>query len=85
MKVHWLLPFNIGDVNQLKEVNLASIRLRLGTIIQNINSNVEISVGENIAISPDILIIGKLKFVKKILYCFKNTAFNYFNSIYIII
>ena len=61
MKVHWLLPFNIGDVNQLKEVNLASIRLRLGTIIQNINSNVEISVGENIAISPDILIIGKLK------------------------
>lgn len=61
MKVHWLLPFNTGDVNKLKQVNLASVRLRLGTIIKNVDSNFEISAGENIVKNSDILIIGKLK------------------------
>ena len=62
MKVHWLLPFKIENISQLKELNLASVRLRLGAISQNISdSSFEISAGEDIANNLDILIIGKLK------------------------
>lgn len=62
MKIHWLLPFKIDNLNQLKEVNSASIRLRLGTIIQNIgSSSLEVSAGENIVKNPEVLVIGKLK------------------------
>lgn len=62
MKIHWLLPFKIDNLNQIKEVNLASVRLRLGTIIQNIHgSSLEISVGENIVNNPEVLVIGKLQ------------------------
>ena len=62
MKVHWLYPFKIENISQLKKVNLASIRLRLGSVLQNIDSSsFEISAGENVANNPDILIIGKLK------------------------
>ena len=61
MKVHWLLPFKIENISQLKELNLASVRLRLGAISQNISdSSFEISAGEDIANNLDILIIGKL-------------------------
>lgn len=62
MKVHWLLPFKVKSISQLKEVNLASIRLRLGSIVQNISgSSFEISAGEDVENNPDVLIIGKLK------------------------
>jgi hypothetical protein len=65
MKVHWLLPFKIENISQLKEVNLASIRLRLGSVSQNnSDSSFEISAGEDIENNPDILIIGKLKSTK---------------------
>jgi hypothetical protein len=65
MKVHWLLPFKIENISQLKEVNLASIRLRLGIVSQNnSDSSFEISAGEDIENNPDILIIGKLKSTK---------------------
>jgi len=62
MKVHWLLPFKLESIDQLKEANLASIRLRSGCVIQNIaGSSIEISAGEEIANNPDAIIIGKLK------------------------
>ncbi len=62
MKVHWLLPFKVKSISQLKEVNLASVRLRLGSIVQNISgSSFEISAGEDVENNPDVLIIGKLK------------------------
>lgn len=61
-KIHWLLPFRIETLYQVKELNLASIRMRLGSIIQNISSSsFEISAGENIANNIDVLIVGKLK------------------------
>ncbi len=62
MKIHWLLPFKIDDLSQIKEINLASVRLRLGAIIQNISdTSLEINVGENIVNNPEVLVIGKLK------------------------
>jgi hypothetical protein len=60
-KIHWLLPFNVDNVNQLKKVTSASLRMRLGVFTENIDSNFEISAGENIVNNSDILIIGKLK------------------------
>ena len=62
MKIHWLLPFKIDNYSQLKKVNLASIRLRLGTFIESIDdTSFEISAGEDIVNNPEVLVIGKLK------------------------
>jgi hypothetical protein len=62
MKIHWLLGFKIADLNSIKEANLASVRLRLGSLIQKIdNSAFEVQAGENIINNPEILIVGKLK------------------------
>lgn len=62
MKIHWLLPFEIDHITQVKEVNLASVRLRLGSLIQNIDSRIfELTAGDEISNNTDILIIGKLK------------------------
>lgn len=62
MHIHWLVPFKIDDINQLKKTNLASTRLRLGCVMQNINSNeFHISTGPDIEENIDCLIVGKLR------------------------
>ncbi len=71
MKVHWLLPFKLESIDQIKKVNLASARLRLGSLIHNLaNSSIEISAGFEIKNTPDILIIGKLKTLDNLSYHF---------------
>lgn len=62
MHIHWLVPFKIDDMNQLKNTNLASTRLRLGCVIQNIDlTKFNLSAGPDIEDNIDCLVVGKLR------------------------
>lgn len=61
MHIHWLVPAVINDPKEIIGVNLASIRLRAGVVVQALqNSEHTISLGDYIPQSTDICMVGKI-------------------------
>lgn len=59
-KIHWLIPYDNLTEESIVNVNLASIRMRLGAAILSFKqTNFNISFGQNI-IDADFIIIGKI-------------------------
>lgn len=60
-KIHWMIPYNRPDETLIISANLASVRLRLGSVIQTINYNkYELNYGDNLTNEPDFIVIGKI-------------------------
>ncbi len=59
-KIHWLIPYDNLTEKSIVNVNLASIRMRLGAaILSSKQTNFNISFGQNI-VDADFIIIGKI-------------------------
>jgi len=61
MKVHWLIPGEYSDVNQLSSSSMASIRMRSSLAAQCLLENGNtVSFGDTVKSPVDILVIGKI-------------------------
>jgi len=59
--LHWLLPGQPRTINDLKQSNLASVRLRAAVALSGLlNSQFDISMGEDVSRQCTILTVGKI-------------------------
>jgi hypothetical protein len=56
--IHWLIPYDNPSLETVINSNLASIRLRLGSLI--IQKKLDVTFGNNIQNNPSALVIGKI-------------------------
>lgn len=59
--IHWLSPYKFDDVNQIRGVNLASVRLRAGALLSVLpTSSHLLTLGDQIPDDSRICIVGKI-------------------------
>ena len=56
--IHWLIPYDNPSLETVINSNLASIRLRLGSLIRQ--KKLDVTFGNNIQNNPSALVIGKI-------------------------
>jgi len=56
--IHWLIPYDNPSLDTVINSNLASIRLRLGSLIRQ--KKLDVTFGNNIQNNPSALVIGKI-------------------------
>lgn len=61
IKIHWLSPYQLNDIRQIKTVNLASMRLRAGALLSAlVPSEHQLTLGGVIPKGTSVCVIGKL-------------------------
>jgi len=59
--IHWLIPCEFKNISEVHQINLASIRLRAGVVVQSIENRTEsISLGETVPGSSEVCVVGKI-------------------------
>ena len=56
--IHWLIPYDNPSLDTVINSNLASIRLRLGSLIRQ--KKLDVTFGNNLQNNPSALVIGKI-------------------------
>ena len=61
MHIHWLIPCEFKNISEVHQINLASIRLRAGVVVQAMENRGEsISLGEAIPDNTEVCVVGKI-------------------------
>ena len=61
MKIHWLIPGNYKNIDDLYKSDIASIRLRAGLVGKYANDfQIQFSAGDHVDFNADIIVVGKI-------------------------
>ena len=61
MKIHWLIPGNFKNIEDLYKSNIASIRMRAGLVGKYASDfHMHFTAGDHINFNADIIVVGKI-------------------------